>query len=48
MADLTVIASGTCEECGHNQTAHEGNKGCGAPSKDNPSVPCGCENIGSY
>jgi hypothetical protein len=48
MADLTVIASGTCEECGHNQTTHEGNKGCNAPSKDNPSIPCGCENIGSY
>jgi len=48
MTHITVIASGTCEECGHNQTAHEGNKGCGAPSKDNPSVPCGCENIGSY
>jgi hypothetical protein len=48
MADLTVIASGTCEECGHTQTAHEGNKGCNAPNSDNPSIPCGCENIGSY
>ena len=48
MAALTVVASGTCEECGHSQPAHEGNKGCNAPSNDNPNVPCGCENIGSY
>jgi len=48
MADLTIIASGTCEECGHSQVYHEGNTGCESPSEEDPSVPCGCENIGSY
>jgi hypothetical protein len=48
MADLTVIASGTCEECGHSQVYHEGNRGCEHVSEEDSNVPCGCENIGSY
>lgn len=48
MADITIVASGVCEACGHQQESHEGNQGCVAPSKDNPSEPCLCTNIGSY
>ena len=48
MTDLVVIASGTCEECGHSQGAHEGNKGCVSPSDEDSNIPCSCENIGSY
>ena len=48
MADLKLIASGTCDECGHNLTYHEGNRGCESPSDEDSNVPCGCENIGSY
>jgi hypothetical protein len=48
MTHLVVVASGTCEECGHSQTYHEGNKGCESPSDEDSNVSCGCENIGSY
>ena len=41
MTDIKVVASGTCEECGHNQKSHEGNTICDVDG-------CDCTNIGSY
>ena len=41
MAYIKIVASGTCEECGHAQKYHEGNTVCDAEG-------CDCTNIGSY
>jgi len=41
LVDIKIVASGTCEECGHNQASHEGNNTCDIEG-------CDCTNIGSY
>jgi len=41
LTDIKIVASGTCEECGHNQESHEGNNICDIEG-------CDCTNIGSY
>ena len=41
MADIKIVASGTCAECGHSQKDHEGNTICDVEG-------CDCTNIGSY
>jgi len=38
LADIKIVASGTCEECGHNQASHEGNNICDVEG-------CDCTNI---
>jgi hypothetical protein len=48
MADIIFVASGACAECGHSQEAHDTNQGCTAPSKNDPTHPCMCTNIGHY
>lgn len=48
MTDIVIIASGACAECGHGQEAHDQNTGCTAPSDDDDTQPCLCENIGNY
>lgn len=48
MVDIKIVVSGVCSICGHTQEAHEGNLGCTAPSKDDPTHPCLCDKIGSY
>ena len=41
MADIKIVASGSCAECGHSQKDHEGNTICDVEG-------CDCTNIGSY
>ena len=41
MADIKIVATGVCRNCGHPQQTHEGNNVCDVEG-------CDCTAIGSY
>lgn len=45
MADIKIIATGVCKQCGHPQPSHEDNNGC---TYVVDGEPCLCNAIGSY